>query len=217
MVVNADVSKLLTAAELSFLRDQKIPVAQVMDGRKLSGRARHSIMDNSEKRYYIGTLCEKAGHRLRSKRGACIQCDTRNIGFYRRTYEPGTVYIMGSVKSGILKVGTTKDIDVRNKKNNWEGHGGTDDWEVLFEQQFENAGKVELDAHARLERFNVPGSYLKDRKTVQNSRELFRCPFVTAKGAILMTKEKQLSKEWTSPNIRLYDFGKPPAQKNLKA
>lgn len=165
-------------------------------------------MDATGQRYYIGSPCEKAGHRLRSKRGACIQCETRNISFYRRTHEFGTVYIMGSLKSGLLKVGTSKAVDVRNKKNNWEAHGGVDDWVVLFEQQFENAGRVELDAHARIERCNVHGTYLKDRKTIQNSRELFRCPFSTAKAAIVATKEKQLSKEWTSPSSRHYEFEK---------
>lgn len=205
--VDSDVSKLLTADEIAFLKQHDIPFSDVADARHLTGRQRHAAMDHAGHRYYVGSKCEKAGHRLRSKRGACIQCAPHNIGFYRRTYEAGTVYIMGSLKTGLLKVGTSKNIEMRQNKNNWESHGGADDWVILFEQKFENAGTVELDAHARLERFGAAGKYLKDRKIVQQSRELFKCAFSVARSAIVATKEKQLSKEWVSPVAGQFDFG----------
>jgi hypothetical protein len=84
----ADVSTLLTASKQSFLRDQRIDFADVFDARSMSKRQRENHADETGQRFMIGTTCEKGGHRLRTKNGHCIQCDTSKIAHLLRFSEP---------------------------------------------------------------------------------------------------------------------------------
>ena len=212
MAANTDVSKLLTSVELFFLRDQKIPVAEVFDGRRMSTKGRLMWAEESGQRFVIGSECEKGRHRLRTKNGHCIQCDTSKIARIRRFAETGFVYIAGSLKTKTIKIGSSKVPYERHGKNSYDGYGGATDWEPLFEVKFENMGRVESDAQSALNRHRVSAEYLKDRATIQKSRESFTCSFSDAKKAVMVTKEKQLTKEWTSPNVRLYEFAPTKAK-----
>ena len=202
----ADISKLLTAAEQSFLRDQKIQFANVFDARKMSKRQRESHAEDTGQRFMIGVTCEKGGHRLRTKNGHCIQCDTSKIAHLLRFSETGYVYISGSLKTKTIKIGSSKVPDERHRKNEYNGYGGADDWEPLFEARFENAARVESDAQSRLNRYRVTTVYMKDRTKEQTSRESFTCSFTEAMRAVMATKEKQLTNEWISPRTSIYEF-----------
>ena len=154
----------------------------------------------------IGSNCEAQGHRLRTKVGHCVQCDTSKIARMKRFSESAFVYIAGSLRTKSIKIGTSKVPNERHKKNSYDGYGGADDWVPLFEVKFENAGRVESDAQLMLAASKVSSEYMKDGVTRQSSRETFSCSFSEAKRAVMATNEKQLDREWISPKIALYEF-----------
>lgn len=151
--------------------------------------------------------CKKGGHRLFNKRNKCLVCAPADLGFASRHRATAYVYILGSLKGKLIKIGFTTDLSVRPKEIASLSYGGFDDWEMLFNIQFENAGRVESHAHSALSEFLASGSYMKDGSK-QDSREVFKCSFSRAKEAVMKSTEKKMSDPKTalSSRLKLYEF-----------
>ena len=195
----------LTKDELETLKRLGFSREDVIDGTIHRTGYWQSILNKGPQKVAIrANPCAKQ-HRLFNRHNKCIVCDTVSIGFSRRHHEGGYVYILGSLKGRIVKIGMTNALTERHRVLFAQGYGGFDDWEELFHVQYENVGKVESDAHSILAGCRVPGTYWKDGKT-QDARELFACSFTRARDAILATNEKRLSDPKKLGRTSLYEF-----------
>ena len=119
----------------------------------------------------LGEPCYK-GHRLRTRKGHCIECNIASISYMKRNSAPGYVYIGASKAEKLLKVGSCDDPNQRECGLNYQQYGGAKDWELIAWSKTSPKGDVEFDIHKELARFSIERSYKKDGRD-QVARELF--------------------------------------------
>ena len=173
----------LRPSELSFLARQGLSEDDVFDVRGYTQDTWFCLIDEARKTIALGSPCRKAGHRLRSRRGHCVQCDTSKLAFAERHGLEQYVYIAGSLSARLLKVGTCKDIDQRFRQICFENHGQASDWIPLYYLRVPRAGEVEARILARLSEYAVPDQYWKNGQ-LQTSIELVRCSYSRALQAL---------------------------------
>ncbi len=168
---------MLNQEQLRFLLDHKIPISSVFDATGMNKAGYQKAMEDLEKSFAYGvTPCSKAGHTLRTKAGHCIQCNVSRIAFQLRSKATAHIYIAGSYKRKLIKVGSSIDIDDRLHKLNEYKYGGVSDWSMLASAFQDKAGRIENYIHDKLKEYNVEGSYMREGKK-QQCYELFRCNF----------------------------------------
>ena len=103
-----------------------------------------------DKNFFIGPYHD-CGCRLYTRSKHCIVSKPIEISFQLRWRTPGFVYIMGSFKTKILKIGMSqKDCYRRQRENNKVRYGQIGDWEVLFYALFSESGRVEHEIQSSL-------------------------------------------------------------------
>lgn len=177
------MKEILTASELRFLASQNLGPDDVFDARRWPQAIWFRKIEEANKTVALGSRCKKAGHRLRSRRGHCVQCDTKKLAFAGRFGLEQWVYILGSIDAKLLKIGTCKDLKQRVDKICFERQGGASDWTTLYCIWLPRSGEIEDRAHKRLARYVHYEDYWKDNN-LQTARELFRCPFSVAVKAL---------------------------------
>lgn len=201
MIVRSD----LTDSEYVFLNSQKILPSQLFDAR---GRTSTSWGDAAKEQGYLFGLNEPcgAGHRLRTRAGHCIQCDTARIAYIRRFASKGFVYIAASPAGRIFKVGSSVDLERRTVKLNFDSYAGQSDWVMLCGHVVPSMGQVEYKIHKSLERYVVPIEYVKDGNK-QMSREVFRAELkVIWQSFLAQTKAYNEGSRWRHPSFEKFDF-----------
>jgi len=162
----------LTEHELRFLWTQRIDESEVMDCGEMSSRRYKGAMELEGYLFCISPSFCCNDHRLRSRAGHCIQCDTTRIAFVRRHYAEAYIYIAGSIGWKVVKVGNAIWPERRVSALNSRRYGGIQDWVMLYRNKFAYAGKVEFAAHGRLFGYRCGRS------------EIFRCSYALAKKAL---------------------------------
>ncbi len=199
----------LTKEQIDFLKSQKISLRDVFDATGLTRSQYQTAMEATGQHFACGvTPCTAAGHRLRSKSGDCIQCNTVKIAFTLRHYKDAVVYIAGSYERRLIKVGLTTDRQKRELELCKYAYGGASDWEMLAWAKTKNAGKVEFMVHSTLQTFRVPGTYTRNGYK-QDCYEIFRCSYKEAKGAVLncLPADAELTAPKEERGLRVYAFG----------
>jgi len=161
----------LTNDEFSFLVEHKIHWENLFDARGLPP----SGWDDSAKKlgldFGLSEPCYK-GHRLRSRKGHCIQCRTAEIAFLRRNSANGYIYIAATKLGKLYKIGSTIDFKQRLKALRQTQYAGFDDWQIICVARIKNSGKIEFDIHRKLDDFKVARSYLNSGVET-NATEVF--------------------------------------------
>ena len=149
---------------------------------------------------------------------AAAGCDAINVGrksldlaltFRDRHYEPGYVYIAGSLSNRILKIGMIRGQEKRLRRDRY---GSIDDWVLLYYVWVEERGKTEHDARRRLRRYRNLRMYYKNGSP-QKGRELVECRFGIAFEALTeLLSERQRSSAWHSRRSNEYEFGWTPPE-----
>src|SRR5260370_26336544 len=103
--------------------------------------------------------------------------------FRDRYYEPGYVYIAGSLSNRVIKIGTTKKIRPQQKYLRNRKYGGIGDWGLLYYVWVDEGGKVEHEALRRVRRHQTLRMYTKDGSR-QKGREIVQCSFSTSLDAL---------------------------------
>ena len=171
----------ITKEQLKFLETQKISLDKIFDATGLSKTEYHKSMKEMDKIIAIGvTPCAKFSHSMRTRNGHCVQCNTATIAFLERHYEKGYIYIAGSKKEEVIKVGFASDINNREESLNDEGYGEINDWKILFQVMCKDAGKIEFHTHKKLNKYLINRSYLKNNKK-NECYEIFSCSYSLAK------------------------------------
>ena len=202
MVAREDISD----TEYAFLVSQKILVSHLYDARNQAATA---WGDQAKREGFLFGLSEPChqGHRLRSRAGHCIQCNTARIAYARRFAEPGYVYIAASKSEKLLKVGCCVDPEQRKRNLNLHEYGSANDWEMIAWCKTASMGQVEFDIQKQLADLSIEKTYKKDGRT-QVARELFRYDITrvwqTYKARVAKFDDKN---KWQHP--RLLSFAKP--------
>ncbi len=194
----------LTDNELKFLSTQGMSADDVFNCAGPVSTNCKKLARAKGKRVLIGTPCNKAGHRLRTRSNHCFQCDTSKMGFQKRHRRAGYVYIAVSEKVRFIKIGSSIETDNREKKLNFDGYGGADDWRLIFSVKVKEMGRLEQEVHTLLNRYSAGSTYKKDGKT-QVARECFKYPPLNAVKLIsdvIRTKKHQYSDLWRDKDFR---------------
>lgn len=153
----------LTEYELNFLNTQYIDESTVMDCSWMRPRRYKWAMEEEGYLWCIAPTPCYNGHRLRSRSGHCIQCDTARISFVKRHHDTAYIYIAGSLVSKVMKIGNAILPERRVRALNSRRYGDITDWILLYYARFEEAGKIEFVAHGRLYSYRC------------GVKEIFRC------------------------------------------
>lgn len=126
-----------------------------------------------------------------------------------RHYEPGNVYIAGSLSGRVIKIGTAKNMGGYPRYLQRKKYGNLDDWEILYCFWVdEGAGRIEHDARGRLQQYKTMRMYKKDGGW-QKGREIVKCSFSAALEALTgALGDDKKSNEWRSNRCRYYEFGR---------
>jgi hypothetical protein len=177
----------LTQHELRFLNTQRIDESAVMDCSWMRPRRYKREMEEEGYLWCISPTDCYNGHRLRSRAGHCIQCDTSRIAFVKRHYDTAYIYIAGSLTSKVVKVGNAIWPERRVGALNSRQYGGVTDWVMLYHAKFDEAGTIEFATHGRLYGYR------------RGAKEIFRCNYALARKAIVEAAEGYLGEdEWES-------------------
>lgn len=164
----------LTEDELRFLQRHGYAPKDVFDARPWSQAYWMEQIKTEGKWIALGSPCRKVGHRLRSRKGHCVQCDPKKLAFVERHNAEQWVYIARSSSAGLIKIGTCNDTSQRERQLGAERYGGAWDWRIVFQRWTKNAGLVEGRAQRVLQRYAVHRPYVKDG-TPQTAIELLKC------------------------------------------
>ncbi|MCK1485915.1 GIY-YIG nuclease family protein [Bradyrhizobium sp. 193] len=175
----------LTDNEVRFLYSQRIDDSAVMDCSWMRSRRYKAAMEQEGYLWCISPTACYNGHRLRSRPGHCIQCDTSRIAFVKRHHDAAYIYIAGSLASKVVKVGSAIWPERRLSALNSRYYGGILDWTLLYQVRFEAAGKIEFETHGRLFGYRI------------GIKEIFRCNYKLARKAIAESSSGQCgTDEW---------------------
>ena len=174
----------LTVEQERFLNRHSISISAVLDASGMARSTYSVVAKRLGKDYVIGvTPCGRAGHTMRTRKGACLQCNTAHIAFGRRFSSNGFVYIVGSLKNEVIKVGLTNDPSNRADTLNRDEYGGGYDWKLLYYAKVPSAGRVEFDAQKHLRDYAAPLTYIS-HGVETHCLETFRCNYLRAISAI---------------------------------
>ncbi len=191
--------------ELSFLYRYGLDTDDVYDGRGESKRTRERRAKEEGKTLIFASAC-RVGHRLKTRSGHCAQCNPINIAFQDRYNAYGYVYIAGSLSGRAIKFGNAGTIEQRENQLRAERYGGLRDWRVLFHVKVNERGRVEHNARASVQGYQVIRSYEKNG-FYQTAVEMIRCPFSAALRSLQDTIGDNPRRDvWQSSNCDEYEF-----------
>lgn len=201
------MDELLSSSEKAFLANQGLGPEDVLDVRGMPQRHWFRLIEEEGKTVALGSKCKARGHRLRSRRGHCIQCDTSKLGYQASFAEERYVYIAGSRSARLLKIGNCRNVIQRERQMRAERYGGIGDWEIVYSVRVKRAGAVEDAARGRLSRHRISRSYWKDNDS-QTAVELLRCSYSDAESALIdASNGSALGSPWRARNrIYMYEF-----------
>lgn len=170
--------------EINFLDEHSLSEDDVFDWRGLNSNDRKVAIKQSGKSIALGTMCRKSGHRLKSRAGHCVQCDSSKLSFQSRKYIQSIIYAAYSKSRKYFKVGISRDLDARLRNLNSEHYGSASDWTLFMAVEVINAGDAETKIHRLLRPKSVSEEYKKNGKA-QISKEIFYCSIGDIKQAFL--------------------------------
>lgn len=210
----------LTKEQESFIKKHKISDDLLINaqGEELSAEFIQQMSETNKVIAYNTLADSEDDHNLNFKTigGHCPQRDPSKIALAIRENKPGYIYLGGSIKGGLIKVGSTSDSKDRIKNLNLHKSklAGFDDWELLYEARTENLGKLERIMNQLLSEYKAAYEPEKIGK-LQNGSELYRCSYAKVKD-IMNTLEEENKISFTQVNERKYLLAEYQF-KNLKA
>lgn len=140
-----------------------------------SVKLRKQVAEEELKDIIVGSPCEKAGHRLRTRsNNQCVQCHPEKFRYQKNYSEAGHVYIAGSLSGRLIKVSFSRDCHKRVPEIRGQRYGGFGDWKLLEWFELENAGEIESRAQNQLLQFKVRLPYWKGSEE-QHTNDVFSC------------------------------------------
>lgn len=197
----------MTNEEQNFINEQGLPEELFIDANRQSINQIEGKMKSLGKVFAYNSIpCDQYGHTIRTRAGHCIQCDTARIAFILRHVSFGTVYIAGSVKGQLIKIGPTSSKASRSESLNRTKYGNQDDWEILLSFMCLSAGALEFEIHKLLRPFAATEIKYSHENRDQKTYELFRCSYKRAKESLTqITNDLKIETIGLTENTRLID------------
>jgi hypothetical protein len=191
---------LLTKEQETFVKKHKISQDLLINanGEGMSDELLQQMHDEGKVfAYNVNDCPENAEHSIRTISGDCPQCDTTKVTAALREHKNGYIYIAGSKKGAMIKVGSANETKARTPTFDISSskYGGYDDWEVLFHARTVTMGRIERQFQEKLSEYKTSYQFEKAGK-LQNGGELYRCSYAKAKEVIL-DEENQLPSDFT--------------------
>lgn len=203
-----EISAQLTPGQQLFLKRHDIPLNKVFDATGFSQPDWREHMSLHEMVVAINVRpCRKAGHRMRTSGGHCVQCKPANLAYQERYRQEAYVYILGSKRQQILKVGYSESPHSRADHLSVLRYGAATDWVLLFYVRCKRAGAVEHSLLSRHRDSSVFGEYWKDRR-YQECFELLRCDYTNLINSLSeILGETAMQSAWEADDIaNQYNF-----------
>jgi hypothetical protein len=186
----------LTKSQVAFLEKHKISEELLINanGCGMTEELSQRMSDEGKAFAYNTAECSSnKNHQFKTREGECPQCHTPSIQYALKEFETGYIYIIGSIKAGLMKVGLATEIVKRVKSLNGTAskYGGFDDWEMLYYAKTSKIGRVERLAQEKLSNYLDTRQFGKAEK-LQKGNELYRCSFNRAKKALTDVQEEQV-------------------------
>lgn len=194
-----------------FLDKHWLNVNIVFDASWMKRKQYQTIMENLEKHIAIGVSpCKKEWHTMKAKSWHCIQCKTECISFINRRYREAYIYVAASKKGLLLKVGFTKDIEIREIYLNNNKYAWLNDWEIIYYAKYHRAWEIEKKIHNELSDYRYRKEYNFYWKNMI-SHEIFSCNYETIKKILEKVKseigESKITNEKEAKDAKtIYDF-----------
>jgi hypothetical protein len=204
----------LTEDQKLYFAQQGIPLSIVSDASGLSRRECHCKLKNEGKYFAYGVTRCVNSHTLRTRAGQCIQCFPVSIAFQMRHLAAAYLYIAGSRSARLIKIGSSKNPNNRIYIANLNGHeyAGASDWLVLHSIYVQQAGKIEIDIHDQLRKYQTPIQFVRNGDK-QIAKECFMCSYSIARKTLVLVLERfEIYKEplWevNQAILEQYEFAK---------
>jgi hypothetical protein len=174
----------LTSEEINFLLTHNISISQVFDACRHSKKEYSEIMKENDLLIACNTTpCSAFSHKLRSRHGHCVQCNTQALAFIRRYSEKGELYLLYSELINKCKIGTCKDINERLRTLNSQRYGNANDWRLIESFQLDNAARIEYNVSKLAASYRFPTKYIRTGKEIE-CQEIYTISIDVAKGII---------------------------------
>ena len=175
---------MLNSNERVFLENIGYDSTSVFDGRYMTAKDAKARAKQEGCDLMLGSPCAKAGHRIRTRHGHCLQCDTSKLAHFTRYSQDGYVYIARSKSHKLIKIGVCSDISRRETSLN--GYANANDWEMCLYFWAKSCGRIEQKIQNELSKYSTLISYSKHGRP-QEAKEVFTCSFVQAYDALNKT------------------------------
>jgi hypothetical protein len=175
---------MLTNEQMMFLKRQKIELFQMFNAQGLTKVEYHAEMKREDKLFAYGVKECGSGHSLRTRAGHCIECNTANIAFMVRHNKRATVYVAASRSIGIIKIGSSTQLPVREEQIRKYAYAGATDWIIVSSVLCDNAGKVEKETQKKLKAFQWEATYVWEGRET-DCYEVFKCGYPEAHKALI--------------------------------
>lgn len=170
-----DYPEELSQIEKEFLKMHNVRPEQIFNAKGVSRTVYRQLMKrNGQIVAFNTTPCIAAGHKIRTRSGHCVMCNSAPLGFQKRSDLSGYVYVAGSIDGKIIKIGFSNDYQNREYHLNNQKYGGHKDWKILLVLHSAFGGNLELQLHAKLKRYSISREYFHSNH-YQDGTELFQC------------------------------------------
>lgn len=181
-----NIQNILTNEEKAFIKEQGLSFTDFYDARGETQKEYHDKAKVSGCDFVVNV--GQCGHRLKTRSGHCIICNTARIAFQKRNSGKGKVYIAVSgkfTKVGVIDSTSQQLLEHREYQLNSEGgYGGRTGWQLVKSWSLgRNAGKIEEEAHRLLQKYKAKGSYVYSGGK-RDAQEIFECTIQDAVDAV---------------------------------
>jgi hypothetical protein len=193
-----------------FIKRHKLDKSMLFDANKNQISSVYGQMKKLGKQFAYNTIPCYQGHTYRDRKNHCLICETSRITFQLRNSSEGFVYIAGSVRKRMMKIGVTDKVFNRESSLNKSGYADTDDWKILYWFYSEKIGEIENEVKSKLKVHNTLVPFLKYSKEHKIAEEVFFCGFdriFTALKEVIHENDVAISQELLkSDHISFYQF-----------
>lgn len=196
----------LTKEHLAYLKQHNVALDRVFDSEGFPPSVYRPKMKSLGKLIAFNVSpCGNAGHTLKTRSGHCPQCNPAYLEFQKRKDSSGVVYIAGTRKGKIIKVGFSKALEVRDESINRTKYASYNDWTMLYAIHSPVAGQIENEIKMKLSQYSSEFVYEHDGH-IQEAGETFTCSFSKVKAALVeLCKTKKYQTE-QQLNIKTQEF-----------
>jgi len=183
----------LTKEQQEFFKKNKVSYELLFDakGEEMSDELIAKMSELDAVIAINTTVCENnPEHHFRTIAGFCPQCDPAKVATALVEHKVGFVYIAGSLKGKLIKVGCTGDTKGRVNDLNTAlaKYANYDDWVILYEAKTLKIGKVERTMHTELDHYKTSRQHTKAGK-LQNAHDIYQCSYSKARNVITQLQD----------------------------